>query len=265
MRADSLSPPINGPPASHQLPKSSSTGVTDSGYGPNGTSQDTHPVRQQASDGQRSSTQQHADSADQAEHSSNFNDTNELHNPKPVHQNYSDYLQLQQEMAGTPGYQSFYFDDGSLNNFSHLDFYGNGLQGIPAGIYSTTSIANDMNQGNDQDARRFPPTPRDRPRTISRIGFVVPTTPHHRPPSAFVKSPAGEVPTTCRYLVLAPLMQHINHIISPTIACHLLDLYFAEPSSSLFESASPYVLSMHSLNSCVLSYALCFSQAQIAP
>lgn len=217
------------------------------GFGPNGVSHETQPARQQVSSntGRDSAQQdQSLNGAGQDGQSSNFNSTEELHNPRPVHHNYADYLQIQQDLAGTPSYQSFFFDDGSLNNFSHLDFYGNGLQGMPAAIYSASG--NDSNQNNDQDVRRFPPTPRpgDRPRTISRIGFVVPTTPHYRPQSAFVKSPSGDGPTTFRYPVLAPLMQHISHIISPAIACHLLDLYFAEPSSSLFESASPYVLSM---------------------
>jgi len=158
-----------------------------------------------------------------------------IHNPRPVQpQHYADYTQIEQEMLGAPNYQSFYFDDGSINNFSGLDFYGNGLQGMPATIYSAAPF------NNGQTA--IPPTPG--PRAISRIGFVVPNTPMYRPQSTFAKSPGADAQSDLKYPVLAPLMPHISHIISPTVACHLLDLYFAEPSSSLFESASPYVLSM---------------------
>lgn len=162
-------------------------------------------------------------------------DNDNIHNPRPVQpQQYSDYMQIEQDMLGAPNYQSFYFDDGSINNFSGLDFYGNGLQGMPATIYSAATI-------NSSGQQNVPPTPG--PRAISRIGFVVPNTPIYRPQSTFAKSPGGDIPSDLKYPVLAPLMPHISHIISPTIACHLLDLYFAEPSSSLFESASPYVLS----------------------
>jgi hypothetical protein len=46
----------------------------------------------------------------------------------------------------------------------------------------------------------------------------------------------------CRYPVLNPLLPHIKTIICTKDACDLLDLYFTEPSTSLFECASPYVL-----------------------
>jgi hypothetical protein len=167
-----------------------------------------------------------------------YDNSQTIHNPRPVHQSFPEYLQIQQELTNTQNYHSLYFDDGNLNNFSHLDFYGNGLQGLPATIYPAAAITSDVGPVHNLPANG------DKPRTISRIGFVVPNTPHFRPQSAFPKSPSREVPSNCKYIVLAPLMQHIGHIISPPTACHLLDLYFAEPSSSLFESASPYVLSM---------------------
>lgn len=232
------SPPNDTQPVAHQLAVSSSTGLS-AGFALNAASHEAQPTRQQVPSNSRSDSihQEQSLNAAEGRQSSSFNSTEELHNPRPIHQTYAEYLQVQQDLAGTPSYQSFFFDDGSLNNFSHLDFYGNGLQGMPATIYSASG--NDSNQNNDQDTRT---RPGDRPsRTISRIGFVVPNTPHYRPQSAFVKSADG--PTACRYPVLKNFMQHISHIISPAIACHLLDLYFAEPSSSLFESASPYVLS----------------------
>jgi len=46
----------------------------------------------------------------------------------------------------------------------------------------------------------------------------------------------------CRYPVLNPLLPYIKTIICTKDACDLLDLYFTEPSTSLFECASPYVL-----------------------
>ena len=46
----------------------------------------------------------------------------------------------------------------------------------------------------------------------------------------------------CRYPVLQPLLPYIRTVIPTTEACDLLDLYFTEPSTSLFECASPYVL-----------------------
>lgn len=46
----------------------------------------------------------------------------------------------------------------------------------------------------------------------------------------------------CRYPVLQPLLPYISTIIPTREACDLLDLYFTEPSTSLFECASPYVL-----------------------
>lgn len=46
----------------------------------------------------------------------------------------------------------------------------------------------------------------------------------------------------CRYPVLQPLVPYVSSFISPNELCNLLDLYFTEPSNSLFECASPYVL-----------------------
>jgi hypothetical protein len=111
---------------------------------------------------------------------------------------------------------------------------------------STTIYGSQIDQRNEMDPYAFAQSPLNGPRIrpLSRIGFVVPGTPQYRPPSAFGKSPSHPSQTAqgCRYLVLVPLLQHINGVIPASIACDLLDFYFAEPSSSLFESASPYVL-----------------------
>jgi hypothetical protein len=227
-RVDSISSSNNdGQNAGNPLSASSNPQVGNPTSGNSGTSQ----ANQQTQPG--NNLQNISNGQPRNAHFDTENDT--IHNPRPVQpQQYTDYLQIEQDMLGAPNYQSFYFDDGSINNFAGLDFYGNGLQGMPATIYSAAPF------GNGQSA--MPPTPG--PRALSRIGFVVPNTPIYRPQSAYAKSPGPDAQSDLKYPVLAPLMPHISHIISPTIACHLLDLYFAEPSSSLFESASPYVLSM---------------------
>jgi hypothetical protein len=46
----------------------------------------------------------------------------------------------------------------------------------------------------------------------------------------------------CRYNVMLPLVPHIKSFLSSSEACDLLDLYFTEPSNSLFSCASPYVI-----------------------
>lgn len=237
-RVDSVSSSNNDQPGGSTDVTSDPSGHASYGstQAPPETAAPLHPAAQSVSievSHQRSSL-----SLDQDSRNGVYDNTQTIHNPRPVHQTFPEYLQIQQELTNTQNYHSFYFDDGNLNNFSHLDFYGNGLQGMPATIYSAAAVASDAGPVHNL------PASGDRPRTISRIGFVVPNTPHFRPQSAFPKSPIRDVPSNCKYTVLAPLMQHIGHIISPPVACHLLDLYFAEPSSSLFESASPYVLSM---------------------
>jgi xylanolytic transcriptional activator XlnR len=48
--------------------------------------------------------------------------------------------------------------------------------------------------------------------------------------------------TTLRYPVLQPLIPHLGNIIPLSLACDLLDLYFASSSSTLMHPTSPYVL-----------------------
>ncbi|OBT53599.1 hypothetical protein VE04_07443 [Pseudogymnoascus sp. 24MN13] len=137
-------------------------------------------------------------------------------------------------------FHPLYFDDTTFGN-SQFD---HGIPNLSTTTYST--LGGQIDQRNETDPYRFVQSPLNGPRLrpISRIGFVVPGTPQCRPPTAFGKSPSGQSETAqgCRYLVLGPLLQHINGIIPASIACDLIDFYFAEPSRSLFESASPYVL-----------------------
>jgi hypothetical protein len=191
------------------------------------------------------STNQPVATSDQDRRDSSNTDASNLYNPRPEYQRLPDYLQIQQQnMASTPNFHSLYFDDTNYNNFSHFDYYGAAIPSFQTAIYST--VGNQVNQASEIDALRFSATPMDRSRIrpISRIDFVVPRTPQYRPPTAFGKSPSADDPAGqgCRYVVLVPLLQHINSFLPTSIACDLLDLYFAEPSSSLFESASPYIL-----------------------
>ncbi|CEJ80423.1 Putative Transcriptional activator xlnR [[Torrubiella] hemipterigena] len=46
----------------------------------------------------------------------------------------------------------------------------------------------------------------------------------------------------CQYKFLQPVLPYIRHIISPAVACELLDIFLTDPGSSLFRGASPYIL-----------------------
>jgi xylanolytic transcriptional activator XlnR len=48
--------------------------------------------------------------------------------------------------------------------------------------------------------------------------------------------------TDCRYRCLAPVLPHLRGIIPASVACDLLDVYLTEPGTSLFKTASPYIL-----------------------
>jgi hypothetical protein len=46
----------------------------------------------------------------------------------------------------------------------------------------------------------------------------------------------------CRYKCLEPVLPLLHGILEAEVACDLLEFYFAEPDSSLFRTASPYIL-----------------------
>jgi xylanolytic transcriptional activator XlnR len=50
--------------------------------------------------------------------------------------------------------------------------------------------------------------------------------------------------TQCRYPVLEPLIPHLGNIIPLSLACDLIDLYFASSSSAQMHPVSPYVLGL---------------------
>lgn len=163
----------------------------------------------------------------------------DLYNPRPGYQQVPDHLHIPQQNMGTlANFHPLYFDNTQFGNFSPFD---SAIPSMPTAIYGTAG--SQVNQGNQIDNHN-PPLDRARIRPISRIGFVMPGTPQIGPERALGNSPSAEPPAVqgCRYLVLVPLLQHINSVIPTSIACDLLDFYFAEPSSSLFESASPYIL-----------------------
>jgi hypothetical protein len=186
------------------------------------------------------SSTQNAAIREQQRRASSNNSAPDIYNPRPEYQQLPDYLQISQQNMGTlANFHPLYFDDANFGNFSQFDY---AIPSMPTAIYGTVGGQVAQN-GNEMDNHNSQ-LDRARIRPISRIGFVMPSTPQFRPATAFGKSPSAEPPATqaCRYLVLVPLLQHINGVIPTSIACDLLDLYFAEPSSSLFESASPYVL-----------------------
>lgn len=55
-------------------------------------------------------------------------------------------------------------------------------------------------------------------------------------------SPTRSVPHQ-PYRCLEPLLPLLDGVVAADVACELLEFYFAQPGSSLFRSASPYVLS----------------------
>ncbi|KAL5044839.1 hypothetical protein BDW71DRAFT_198723 [Aspergillus fruticulosus] len=62
-------------------------------------------------------------------------------------------------------------------------------------------------------------------------------------PSASISQPSLAPDSTCRYPCLQPLLPALKNILSPAVACDLLDIFFAEPGSSFCPAHCPYVLS----------------------
>ncbi|TEA14378.1 Xylanolytic transcriptional activator xlnR-like protein [Colletotrichum sidae] len=52
----------------------------------------------------------------------------------------------------------------------------------------------------------------------------------------------GHPSSQLRYPVLVPLLPHLGNLIPPSLACDLIDLYFASSSSAQMHPMSPYVL-----------------------
>ncbi|OBT43424.1 hypothetical protein VE00_06168 [Pseudogymnoascus sp. WSF 3629] len=62
------------------------------------------------------------------------------------------------------------------------------------------------------------------------------------PMNQYHMTPHHHVQTQLRYPVLQPLVPHLTGIIPVSLACELLDLYFASSSSAQMHPMSPYVL-----------------------
>ncbi|PWW77670.1 hypothetical protein C7212DRAFT_277013 [Tuber magnatum] len=75
-------------------------------------------------------------------------------------------------------------------------------------------------------------------------GFLGDHSPEDGSPSwlSLPSPPSPAFSAGVRYPVLLPLLPHVNTIIPPLLACDLLDLYFTNPTTALFQPASPYVL-----------------------
>jgi xylanolytic transcriptional activator XlnR len=75
-------------------------------------------------------------------------------------------------------------------------------------------------------------------------------SPGHTPGWSSMQSPVTQYHMTshhnynspCRYPVLHPLIPHLGNIIPVSLACDLIDLYFASSSSAQMHPMSPYVL-----------------------
>lgn len=62
------------------------------------------------------------------------------------------------------------------------------------------------------------------------------------PTNQFQHAYASASASTLRYPVLQPLVHHLNNIIPLSLACELLDMYFASSSAAMMHPTSPYVL-----------------------
>lgn len=96
------------------------------------------------------------------------------------------------------------------------------------------------------------PQPPVQPQHNDLGGFRTPYAPMSKdagssPGQTFNRDPQiiclpGSETAHCRYKCLEPILPLLHGIIEPDVACDLLEFYFAEPDSSLFRTASPYVL-----------------------
>lgn len=61
--------------------------------------------------------------------------------------------------------------------------------------------------------------------------------PRHEPNAG-----SGYTTDECKYKFLHPLLPYIRGIVTPSVACELLDVFLTDPGNSLFCGASPYIL-----------------------
>ncbi|KAH8690872.1 hypothetical protein BGW36DRAFT_389505 [Talaromyces proteolyticus] len=82
------------------------------------------------------------------------------------------------------------------------------------------------------------------PPRISRSNISVRSTTDNAEvsPNSRIASSWDGSSSACRYSCLEPLLPYISDIVSPSLACDLLDVYFIEPRTSIFSCASSYVL-----------------------
>ncbi|CZR62111.1 uncharacterized protein PAC_12008 [Phialocephala subalpina] len=113
--------------------------------------------------------------------------------------------------------------DGSLLDCAHLNHQAQATnrQQCPQSNFDSIGLGSISYSGQISEPRS------QQPMSWNTVG-------HHASPSTLYPG--------CRYSVLHPVLPYIEGIIPVNAACELLDLYFTEPSTSLFECASPYVL-----------------------
>ncbi|QKX58029.1 uncharacterized protein TRUGW13939_05149 [Talaromyces rugulosus] len=120
---------------------------------------------------------------------------------------------------------------------------------IPAGFNGFHDAYNLMNpepsNGTSLNGYRFANSGED----TSANNFIGISPPAQSPGWLSLPSPSANFPplnmpttSTLRYPVLQPLMPHIASIIPQSLACDLLELYFASSSTSHFFPQSPYVV-----------------------
>ena len=140
------------------------------------------------------------------------------------------------------------------NDCSSLPSYGNShVQNEGSRLFPDTSLVESLppltrtyGTSNSYPHNHLSPIEILQPNATLRSG--VPESPRPRVPPVsgdFPRVYSHLTPTAdsgCRFPVLNPLLPYIKSIICTKDACDLLDLYFTEPSTSLFECASPYVL-----------------------
>ncbi|KAG0637752.1 putative transcriptional activator xlnR [Tuber brumale] len=161
-------------------------------------------------------------------------------------------LQLNHE--GVPTGMPMHFD--RMSPFQHQSSNGVGVGAAPR-MLPNPSTHGGMSQPGSTTTSGFPAnefvlSPQHQTHSMNfpqnaaspLSGFLGGHSPEDGSPSwlALPSPPSPSFSTGVRYPVLLPLLPHVNTIIPPILACDLLDLYFTNPTTALFQPASPYVL-----------------------
>lgn len=135
-------------------------------------------------------------------------------------------------MNGAPGQQNYNTGLGNLSGYSDLPY---GIQNQSPSNYPAATPGGGFRLG-DSPLPGFPMG-----NESASPGWISLSPPsnqygHH------VTGTHHNFNTPLRYPVLQPLLPHLGNLIPVSLACDLLDLYFASSSSALMHPTSPYVL-----------------------